>query len=51
MLGLVPGIREDFHPKNVDGRDKPGHNAFCLGKKGGLGELAADRLDQVEALP
>jgi hypothetical protein len=30
MLGLVPGIH-DLAPKDVDGRDKPGHDGGVFG--------------------
>jgi hypothetical protein len=30
MPGLVPGIHDFFHAKDVDGRDKPGHDGVLL---------------------
>jgi citronellyl-CoA dehydrogenase len=33
MPGLVPGIHVfDVDPKDVDGRDKPGHDGFECGQ-------------------
>jgi hypothetical protein len=29
MPGLVPGIHDLAKKEDVDGRDKPGHDAFC----------------------